>query len=125
MLTQHPQAGDGIIDAVGRRWIVDGQITRSGTNIVIGVTANRGGEREEFYNGDCRRETFTEYLTRPTGFGRTSWHMFTMIQAACAALLIAGIPTWNDGGWVAVAMVGAIETVLAWQSHRNYTGKTR
>ena len=71
-----------------------------------------------------KRETFFQYLTRPTGFGRTSWPVFGIIQAACIALLIAG-DTGADGGWVAVAMVGAIETVLVWQSYLNYTGKTR
>jgi hypothetical protein len=125
-MTQHPQAGDGIVDMDGYHWVVDGIATDSNTGRFRGILyTNEVGERVMLTPCEYRRETFAEYLTRPTGFGRTSWPMFGMIQAACAALLTAGIPTWNDGGWVAVAMVGAIETVLVWQSHRNYTGKTR
>jgi hypothetical protein len=125
-MNNHPQAGDGIVDNDGYHWVVDGIATHSITGEFNGILyTNEVGERIHLRRGKYRRETFMEYLTRPTGFGRTSWPMFTMIQAACAALLTAGIPTWNDGGWVAVAMLAAIETVLVWQSHRNYTGKTR
>lgn len=37
---------------------------------------------------------------------------FTGIQAACAILIVVGANTWADGGWVAVAVAGAIEAVL-------------
>lgn len=37
---------------------------------------------------------------------------FTGLQAACAILIVVGANTWADGGWVAVAVAGAIEAVL-------------
>ena len=40
-------------------------------------------------------------------------------------MIVVGANTWSDGGWVAVAMAGAIEAVLFGMSYRNYTGKTR
>jgi hypothetical protein len=132
-MTTHPQAGDGIVViATGKKHVVRGRLFKGfvrGTPTdddmdIIGVFIVEDGEEVNLLNGSYRRQYWYEII-RPTGFGRTSWPMFGMIQAACAALLIAGIPTWSDGGWVAVAMVAAIETVLVWQSHRNYTGKTR
>ena len=46
---------------------------------------------------------------------------FTGIQAACAILIVVGANTWAAGGWVAVAVAGAIEAVLVGMSYRNYT----
>jgi hypothetical protein len=37
---------------------------------------------------------------------------FTGVQAACAIMIVVGANTWADGGWVAVAVAGAIEAVL-------------
>lgn len=72
-----------------------------------------------------RRETFLEYLTRPTGFGRTSWVAFAFIQAMVIGIVSAGVATIDEAGWVAFVMAAAIEAVLVIWSHRNYTGKTR
>ena len=126
MSTSHPQAGDGIVDNDGYHWIVDGIATFSSTGRFRGILyTNEVGERVMLEAWEYRRETFAEYLTRPTGFGRTSWPQFAIIQAACIALVIAGVVTWSDGGWVACAMAATIEAVLLWQTHRNYTGKTQ
>jgi hypothetical protein len=126
MLTRHPQAGDGIVDNDGYHWVVDGIATFSDTGAFRGILyTNESGARVMLTPCEYRRETFMEYLTRPTGFGRTSWTAFAFIQTMCAALTIAGAVTWSDGGWVAVSMAVLVETVLVWQSHRNYTGKTR
>ena len=125
-MTRHPQAGDGIVDNLDRRWIVDGIATDSNTGKFEGVLfTDMNGDRRMLEPLEYRRETFMEYLTRPTGFGRTSWPQFAIIQAACIALVMAGVSTWSDGGWVACAMAATIEAVLLWQTHRNYTGKTR
>ena len=129
-MTRHPQAGDGIVDLRpmyrGQRHVVDGIAVWSHDGKFRGVLyTNFQGDRLLLTPGQYRRETFAEYLTRPTGFGRTSWVQFAIIQAACIALVIAGVVTWSDGGWVACAMAATIEAVLLWQSHRNYTGKTR
>jgi hypothetical protein len=72
-----------------------------------------------------KNETFLEYLTRPTGFGRTSWPMFALIQAMVIGIVSAGVATIDEAGWVAFIMAAAIEAVLFGVSYRNYTGKTR
>jgi len=82
-------------------------------------------KQPEAGDGQYKGETFGEYLTRPTGFGRTSWTAFTIIQSACAIMIVVGANTWGAGGWVAVTMAGAIEAVLVGMSYRNYTGQTR
>jgi hypothetical protein len=82
-------------------------------------------KQPEAGDGQYKGETFGEYLTRPTGFGRTSWTAFTVIQSACAIMIVVGANTWVAGGWVGVAMAGAIETVLVGMSYRNYIGQTR
>jgi hypothetical protein len=72
-----------------------------------------------------KNETFLEYLTRPTGFGRTSWPMFALIQAMVIGIVSAGVATIDQAGWVAFIIAAAIEAVLFGVSYRNYTGKTR
>lgn len=125
-MSKFPQAGDGIVDNDGYHWIVDGIATDSNTHDFKGILyTNEVGARVMLTPCEYRRETFMEYLTRPTGFGRTSWPQFALIQACCIALVVAGTATWSDGGWVACAMAATIEAVLVWQSYRNYTGKTR
>lgn len=71
-------------------------------------------------DGQYRRETFFEYLTRPTGFGRTSWLAFALIQWMVIAIISAGVATINEAGWVAFIMAAAIEGVLVGMSYRNY-----
>lgn len=125
-MSNQPKAGDGIVDLDGFHWIVNGIATDSTTGAFIGVFyTNEIGDRVMLRPHQYRRETFGEYLTRPTGFGRTSWMSFTIVQAACAIMIVVGANTWSDGGWVGVAMAGAIEAVLVGMSYRSYTGKTR
>ena len=125
-MSNHPQAGDGIVTISGDRWVVDGIETNSTTGAFEAVlTTNKYGRRLTFYPNEYRRETFAEFLTRPTGFGRTSWPSFITIQAFVAALLIAGFLTWADGGWIAAAFGLLIEGVLVWQTWWNYTGRNR
>jgi hypothetical protein len=66
------------------------------------------------------RETFLQYLTRPTGFGRTSWVAFALIQSMVIAMISAGVATINEAGWVAFIMAAAIEAVLFGMSYVNY-----
>jgi hypothetical protein len=126
-MTTHPQAGDGIVElSTDAFWVVDGiendSITKEFEAILY---TNEMGQRISLKPHEYRRETFAEYLTRPTGFGRTSWTAFVFIQAMCIALIVTGSVTWSDGGWVAVAMALLVEGVLVWQSWLNYTGRNR
>jgi hypothetical protein len=67
-----------------------------------------------------RRETFLQYLTRPTGFGRTSWLAFALIQWMVIVIISAGVATIDEAGWVAFIMAAAIEGVLFGMSYMNY-----
>jgi hypothetical protein len=67
-----------------------------------------------------QNETFFQYLTRPTGFGRTSWTAFALIQSMVIAMISAGAATINEAGWVAFIMATAIEAVLFGMSYVNY-----
>jgi hypothetical protein len=125
-MSKQPQAGDGIVDNDGNHWVVDGIATDSITGMFSGILyTNEIGERIYLEPGEYRRETFMEYLTRPTGFGRTSWPMFALIQAMVIGIVLAGVATINENGSVAFIMAAAIEGVLVGMSYRNYTGKTR
>jgi hypothetical protein len=66
------------------------------------------------------RETFLQYLTRPTGFGRTSWLAFALIQWMVIVIISAGVATIDEAGWVAFIMAAAIEGVLFGMSYVNY-----
>jgi hypothetical protein len=125
-MTTHPQAGDGIVDNLDRQWIVDGQATDSNTKEVIGITyTNHEGYRRMLHHNEYRRETFGEYLTRPTGFGRWTWGEFAFIQFWVVVGTIYGFMTIDDRGWVVFPLLLAIELVIVIYMHRNYTGRNR
>jgi len=77
----------------------------------------------DFHFSFLRHETFLEFCTRPTGFGKTKWLQFGLIQAFMIALVVAGIVTWPDDGWVAHLFAGAIEVVMVLWTYFNYTKK--
>jgi hypothetical protein len=125
-MSNQPQAGDDIVDLDGFHWIVDGITTDDITGAFSGILyTNEIGERIMLKSDEYRRETFGEFLTRPTGFGRTSWVAFAFIQAMVIAIVSAGVATINESGWVAFVVAAAIEGVLITISYRNYAGKTR
>jgi hypothetical protein len=72
-----------------------------------------------------QNETFFQYLTRPTGFGRTSWVAFALIQSMVIAMISAGVATIDEAGWVAFVMAAAIEAVLFGMSYVNYKKSKR
>ena len=120
-MSKQPQAGDVIVDNDGNLWVVDDIATDSITGMFSGILyTNEIGERIHLEPGEYRRETFMEYLTRPTGFGRTSWPMFALIQAMVIGIVSAGVATINEAGWVAFIMAAAIEAVLFGMSYVNY-----
>jgi hypothetical protein len=122
----HPQAGDGIVDLEGYHWVVDGIATYSDTGAFRGVMyTNEVGERITLERGEYRRETFAEYLTRPTGFGRWTWGQFAFVQLMALGAVSAGVATIDEHGWVAFIVVAAVEVGTLFYMHRQYTGKTR
>jgi hypothetical protein len=68
-------------------------------------------------------ETFLQFCTRPSGFGRTPWWGFVTIQAFVIMLAFAGLWTWPESGWVAIAFAVAIEAVLFYGTWMNWKGK--
>ena len=65
-----------------------------------------------------RRETFLEYITRPTGFGRTSWTAAFLIHLFGAASVVM---SWTDSPW---ALLGLIAPVMLWVgTYMNYKGR--
>jgi hypothetical protein len=70
-----------------------------------------------------KKETFWQFITRDTGFGKTGWGAFALIMTCVIMLLGIGIGTWDDGGWVAVLFAAAIVAVLMWGTVRNWQGK--
>jgi len=70
-----------------------------------------------------RHERFIDFCNRPTGFGRTPWGQFWIIQAAIVALVVLGMVTWRDGGWTAVVGAVLVEAVFVFGTYMNYTRK--
>ena len=75
--------------------------------------------QEWHFPKDVRPERFIEYLTLPTGFGRTGWWSFALIQAMCIGMVSFGA---MDGGWIAIASVFVIECVLVFGTWMNFKG---
>lgn len=80
-----------------------------------------GAERiVDFRASDISPETFYDYMTRPTGFGKTSWGSFFLIQAIAMGGIIAGVSTWDDKGWTAIVAVAVVEAVLVLGTYMNF-----
>ena len=73
---------------------------------------------------DVRPERFTEYLTLPTGFGRTNWWSFGLIQTMCFLMVFL---TVKDGEGQAIAIISAfvVEAVLVTGTFMNFKGYWR
>jgi hypothetical protein len=64
-------------------------------------------------------ETFLQFCTRPTGFGKTPWPQFSIIVAFSIAI-VAGLYT---AAWWAAPLGLLPVVVLVWGTWRNYKGK--
>jgi len=124
----HP--GDGIIDLrtdARRRGIVVGRnFTDPPGNAqgeLVSVTARFWSDQmpEVINVGEFRRETFIEYMTRPTGFGKTHWALFFLIQLVLGIGMAYGIQTWNEGGWIGVTAWPIVNGVILLGTYMNYT----
>ena len=67
--------------------------------------------------GEYRQETFLEYLTRPTGFGKMHWFFFYAIQALFLGAIIAEPRDW----WITSIAFLVVNGVLVLGSYMNYT----
>ena len=86
------------------------------------VVLEGSGRYKDYRTSDIRHETFREFLwTRKTGFGKTSWQAFGVIQIAVFGCIVSGIATWNDSGWIGIVSGLVVEGVFILGSYFNYT----
>lgn len=64
------------------------------------------------------KETFVEYITRPTGFGKTPWPLAILIHLFGVAGIVMAV---TDSAWGMLGLMGP--TVLWWGTWMNYKGK--
>lgn len=71
-------------------------------------------------------QTFVEFITQRTGFGRTSWPEFVAILSAAIVLLATGAKSLPEA-WavVPIAFGIGIPGMLILKTWHNYTGRTR
>jgi hypothetical protein len=117
----------------GHNWKAGDWAFTKGYGNRVQVVALQGGQLLlRFSNGtealrgpdDIRPETFWEYITRPTGFGKTRWRAFIPQQLFLACILAAGIYTINDGGWWGIGSYLVIQAVYWYMTWRNFKGTT-
>jgi hypothetical protein len=69
-------------------------------------------------------ETFLQFITRRTGFGKTSWWSFTIIQAFVILGFYLSIETCPEPGWwITLVTSTCIEAILWIGTYRNWKGK--
>jgi hypothetical protein len=68
-------------------------------------------------------ETFAEFITRPSGFGRTSWWAFAWMQGIFIAGMIASLGSFSDGGWAGAAVLMLMQGALWLGTYLNWTGR--
>jgi fatty acid desaturase len=76
-------------------------------------------------NGQYRRESFLEFMRRPTGFGANSWAQIAFIAVILLFGVAVIIGTWTDHGWVALPVPVGVVVVLFLKSYHQYLGRTR
>lgn len=72
------------------------------------------------------KETFRQFITRPSGFGKTPWILFYIISVLCAVLVaVSGYNYWRGDAypWVAGAFGVGIYGLLWFGTWMNYTGR--
>lgn len=70
-----------------------------------------------------KKETLWQFLTRPTGFGRTSWTEFTIILLAVAGMTWYALFSGSDetaARWVSGVFAVAITAIMVGGTWNNY-----
>lgn len=132
-----PKAGDGIWDINSQWCVIKGVNTRgiyavndgdpaTSTDDIVGfhVQYPNGREVKLFPLAHMRcRESFIDFLTRPTGFGKMHWGIFFILQVFLVVFTVMGGITWDENGWTAIVAVVVIEAALVFGSWMNYSRK--
>ena len=128
------RSGDGVVLNNNERGVVLGPVLNGTANItkspfdnpkdIIGaLVKTKKVEKQLLLANEFRKETFGEYLTRPTGFGKSKWPWFIACQLFCLAIIGYGIVSWKDNGWVGVVMALSVEVVLMLGTYMNFKHK--
>lgn len=138
MSQSFPQPGDGIVTVSGIRGIVRYRNTRDnyalldsdpsttpGDLVSIGADLYYGKSQKVFFStlttDTYRQETFLEHLTRPSGFGKTPWKLFWLIQAMLLLGVVLSIANYEDYGITPAITFVVVNAVLVFGSWMNYT----
>jgi len=128
-----PTTGEGIfVIETGEWFLVNRILTMNSWSIfvpsseddddaIIGVeVVNKYGRKIKYRLDEIRKETFCEYLKRPTGIGRTSWTNAIIIFMIMIFGHAISILTWNNNGWVGTTLLIFILCVWFYGTWRNY-----
>lgn len=101
-------------------------IDADGLPISRPIDASVEGKLMQFRLSEVRKATFRDFAINRTGFGKTSWPQFALVQTMCIGLLVTGFFTpWLEGGWVAHTFFLAVEGVMLYGTWGNFTGRIR
>ena len=113
------RAGDGVINIPKRkRYIV--RSFQNGHPIIQNEQGETWMLSTLFGAPQYRRETFIEFLTRPTGMGETSWWAVALPNIGLLLIALKYGDLWY---WPAGTAV-VLNAVLVYMGWRNYTHKT-
>ncbi len=108
-------------DGIGRLVGIDIIHPESGTPYPEPVNVVVKGKSKMYAINDVFGATFKDFtIDNPDGFGKTKWFQFYVIQGFCLALLIAGLLTIKNAGWVALLFILLIEGVLLLGTWMNF-----
>ena len=117
------QVGDQAITMVyGNRVEIIARPRESGLVLVRYAVTGREGWIQTY---DLRRETFWEFITRPSGFGRTGWWKFALIVVLVVLGCVYGAITWGDGGGWAITFAVLVVTWVIIGTVGNFKGWIR
>lgn len=104
--------------------VVTGILERPNEGYYVDVVVYGGNPSgQSFRPWELRAATFGEFCSNKTGFGKTSWIQFTLIQAVALALSAGGVWTFGEGGWSTCVVFAAIEAVMIYGTWRNFKGR--
>lgn len=104
--------------------VVTGILIRPGEGVYVDAVVYGGNPNGQSFKPDqLRLATFREFCFNRSGFGKTSWIQFTLIQAVALALSAGGVWTFGEGGWSTCVVFAAIEAVMIYGTWRNFKGR--
>lgn len=110
--------GDRVFTSDGKRGIIRSKGPEMGRIVYM---IGRNGVEHWYTAGQLRMATFLEYLFWPTGFGKTPWPLFALIQLVIARGLIVSA---SEGivwvGWLMLAVIDGALVFGSWMNWKRY-----